>query len=618
MDTLNMPRPSSFGFHGSFPFGAQSFGGITPRLCLPFFSVMLLTLCGFSMAACAAAHSGGIFTKDQALSPEAQRLYHYLVLSDATIEGDSPSAVRALKSLIRLDSSRELYRDAGTILLNWKNYGEAKKITADGLQKYPGDAILTLLLATSHSETGETQAAIQLLTRFVNTYKPTTAKGKNAAPPAGTNATKNAGNEKSLQEYAAVVNELVRLHLKDNNLQKAGELLPRLPTAENPQTMYLQARILQSTGKLEEAKTVLQDLSKATPEDPEVWIDLGYLAEKRQKPDEAIQAYSTAYSLAPEAQELFFRIIVLHIEAKEPQKAVEFIKQRGETPAIIMQAALLLSERGLHDQARQVLEFAKTAGAKADEAAMALSIVYLNDGGNTDKALELLTPITPQNPLYEEALERRARLHLVAKQYAKATDLAREGQSDFKENTVFWELEAYANMGEKRPDNARKILGTALNIFPGNEDLLYTMATVEDETGNPKKAMRLMEEIIAKNPRNSRALNYVGYSLAEAGKDLPRALKLLTVAVQEDPGAWQILDSLAWAQYRLGNYKEAWNSIRQSIELGADEPTIWEHYGDIARALKKKDEAIKGYEEALKRSPDNAAEIRKKRNALNK
>lgn len=613
-----MLRPSSFGFHGSFPFGAQSFGGVTPRLCLPFFSILLLTLCGFSMAACAAAQSGGIFTREQGLSPEAQRLYHYLVLSDATIEEDSVSAVRALKSLIRLDPSRELYRDAGTILLHWKNYSETKKVAAEGLQKFPGDAILTLILATSYSEMGETQAAIQLLTRFVNNYKPATAKGNIAKVPAGTNATKAAGNEKSLQEYAAVVNELVRLHLKNNNLQKAGELLPRLPAAENPQTMYLQARILQSTGKLEEAKTVLQDLSKVTPEDSEVWIDLGYLAEKRQKTDEAIQAYSTAYSLAPEAQELFFRIILLHVEAKEPQKAVEFIKQRGETPALIIQAALLLSERGLHEQARQVLEFARTTGAKAEEVAMALSIVYANDGGNTEKALELLTPITPQNPLYEEALERRSRLHLMAKQFAKAMGLAREGQTAFKENTVFWELEAYANMGEKRPEEARKILGTALTLFPGNEDLLYTLATVEDTAGNSKKAMRLMEDIIAKNPRNSLALNYVGYSLADAGKDLPRALKLLTVAVQEEPGSWQILDSLAWAQYRLGNYKEAWTSIRQSIELGADEPAIWEHYGDIARALKKKDEAIKGYEEALKGSPDNAVEIRKKRDALKK
>lgn len=613
-----MPRPSSFGFHGFSSFGAHCFGGFTPRLCLPFFSVMLLTLCGFSIAACAASPSGGIFTKGQALSPEAQRLYHYLVLSDATIEGDSPSAVRALKSLIRLDSSRELYRDAGTILLNWKNYGETKKVAADGLKKYPGDAILTLILATAHSETGETQAAIQLLTRFVDSYKPTMVKSKNAAAPAGTNATQGTGNEKSLQEYAAVVNELVRLHLKENNLQKAGELLPRLPAAENPQTMYLQARILQSTGKLEEAKKVLQDLSKVTPEDPEVWIDLGYLAEKRQKPDEAVQAYSTAYSLAPEAQELFFRIIMLHIDAKEPQKAVEFIKQRGETPTSIIQAALLLSERGLHEQARQVLEFAKTAGAKADEVAMALSIVYLNDGGNTEKALEMLTPITPENPLYEEALERRTRFYLVAKQFAKAAALAREGQNAFKENTIFWELEAYASMGEKRPEDARKTLGTALTTFPGNEDLLYALATVEDEVGNTKKAMRLMEDVIAKNPRNPRALNYVGYTLAEAGKDLPRALKLLTVAVQEDPGAWQILDSLAWAQYRLGHYKEAWISIRQSIDLGADEPTIWEHYGDIARALKKKEEAIKGYDEALKRSPDNAVEVRKKRDALNK
>ena len=48
------------------------------------------------------------------------------------------------------------------------------------------------------------------------------------------------------------------------------------------------------------------------------------------------------------------------------------------------------------------------------------------------------------------------------------------------------------------------------------------------------------------------------------------------------------------------------------MELGGDDPTIWDHYGDIAMALNKRTEALKGWNEALKRSPENADEIRKK------
>ena len=52
--------------------------------------------------------------------------------------------------------------------------------------------------------------------------------------------------------------------------------------------------------------------------------------------------------------------------------------------------------------------------------------------------------------------------------------------------------------------------------------------------------------------------------------------------------------------------------------LGGDDPTIWEHYGDIARAMGKREEAIKGYTEAIARKPANIGEVRKKLSDLQK
>jgi Flp pilus assembly protein TadD len=44
----------------------------------------------------------------------------------------------------------------------------------------------------------------------------------------------------------------------------------------------------------------------------------------------------------------------------------------------------------------------------------------------------------------------------------------------------------------------------------------------------------------------------------------------------------------------------------------SDDPTIWEHYGDIATALGKVEEARKGYAKALELKPQNADSVRER------
>ena len=125
-----------------------------------------------------------------------------------------------------------------------------------------------------------------------------------------------------------------------------------------------------------------------------------------------------------------------------------------------------------------------------------------------------------------------------------------------------------------------------------------------------------MEELLRANPDNAAVLNYIGYTLAEENRDLPRALKLLTRAVELSPGTDYMLDSLAWAYYQAGDYSKAWELIREAVKhMSAStnqDPTMWEHYGDIARAYGRSDNARQGWERALELRPKEPDVIRKK------
>jgi len=91
----------------------------------------------------------------------------------------------------------------------------------------------------------------------------------------------------------------------------------------------------------------------------------------------------------------------------------------------------------------------------------------------------------------------------------------------------------------------------------------------------------------------------------------------LTRAVELAPDLAYILDSLAWAQYRLGKFDAAWESVTKVVSMeNSEDPTIWEHYGDIAAALGKAEEARKGYARALELKPKNADSIRERLSKL--
>ena len=82
------------------------------------------------------------------------------------------------------------------------------------------------------------------------------------------------------------------------------------------------------------------------------------------------------------------------------------------------------------------------------------------------------------------------------------------------------------------------------------------------------------------------------------------------------PDSGYILDSLAWVYFRMGEYDKAWENIQKALNLTGTQidPSMWEHYGDIAYALTKMPEARKGWEKSLQIKESEA--VRKKLEGL--
>jgi len=105
-------------------------------------------------------------------------------------------------------------------------------------------------------------------------------------------------------------------------------------------------------------------------------------------------------------------------------------------------------------------------------------------------------------------------------------------------------------------------------------------------------------------PEDSRALNHLGYMLADQTTRYEEALELTERAIAISPDDPAIIDSLAWAQYKLGDYEEALVNLRRAYRVFPDH-AVASHLGEVLWMLERYEEAIKVWESALEETPDS-------------
>jgi tetratricopeptide (TPR) repeat protein len=139
---------------------------------------------------------------------------------------------------------------------------------------------------------------------------------------------------------------------------------------------------------------------------------------------------------------------------------------------------------------------------------------------------------------------------------------------------------------------------------PGDLDLVYDLAMVNEKLGDLKEMERLLRSLIAAKPEDPHAYNALGYSFADRNLRLPEARELITKALELAPGDPFITDSLAWAEFRSGNQEEAIRLLQGAFKDKPD-AEIAAHLGEVLWVAKRQQEAMQVFKEGIKLSPDN-------------
>jgi len=148
-------------------------------------------------------------------------------------------------------------------------------------------------------------------------------------------------------------------------------------------------------------------------------------------------------------------------------------------------------------------------------------------------------------------------------------------------------------------------LTASLVTYPDSAELMYDIAMVAEKLDRLDEVEKRLGQVIALKPDNAQALNALGYTLVDRTQRTAEGLKLIEQALALAPADPFILDSMGWAQYRLGNLDDSEKFLRRALADRQD-PEIAAHLGEVLWAKGERGRAKEIWQSQLKQTPDNA------------
>ncbi len=156
---------------------------------------------------------------------------------------------------------------------------------------------------------------------------------------------------------------------------------------------------------------------------------------------------------------------------------------------------------------------------------------------------------------------------------------------------------ALQELGEQ--PRAIAVLEAAQRRDPTDTDLQFELAAGYERSGRTEDAERVFRALIAKDPQHAEALNYLGYMLAERGRQLDEAVDLVKRALVLDAENPSYLDSLGWAYFKKGSYDSARDPLERAAAARPRNSVIQDHLGDLYLQVKRYRDAVAAFDRAL-------------------
>ena len=376
---------------------------------------------------------------------------------------------------------------------------------------------------------------------------------------------------------------------------------------------YLHGMLAAQSGRAEEALQYL-DRTLELDEIEGVHASRARVLLRLGRAGEAVVSLEKAVASKPDDQALRLTYARLLVDIKEYEKArVQFEKLLQASPddaELLYTLGLLSLESQNLDDAEKYMMMLIRLDEREGEAQYYLGRIY-EQRKQYDKAIEWYEQVHVGDYQFDARLRIADMLGLAGKTDEAIEHLDAMLRGSQSNGSL---VRIYIAKGEllrlaHRYEDALAVFNTALEIVPGNSDLLYARALVAERLGRIDQLEADLKVILKTEPDNAHALNALGFTLADQTERYEEALAYIKRAIEIMPDDPAIIDSLGWVQYRLGNYDEAIRLLRKALSR-FDDPEIAAHLGEVLWVTGKHKEARGIWQKALQKSPDDPVLLR--------
>lgn len=476
------------------------------------------------------------FEKADALSDEPSAIIH-TKLADLYLRfGELEKARVAAEKAMAADPSepyvRMLY--AG-VLEGLGREQEAEPIYQALVNEFPAKIDGYLLLANLYIKQKKNDAAVSVLTKLIQ-HQP----------------------EEPIGHFY-----LGRMYEQMEMLDKAEVqyrwVFERDPNLSNGSTELL--RVLVRQKKNSKVKDVCERMLQKDPNNALARKVLSHVMLGESKLDDALQHLTILEGLEGDPSETRFKVALIQMEKQNFREATR-------------ELSLVLAKNPKHAEARYYL-----------------ASIYAGSGKRKE-AIDELSSIEKESPMFVKARTFAAFILRQDEELRAALDAIDEALEIEPDNInlVLYRVLILRDLDENA--EAERQLRGVLEKYPNDERLLFNLGLVLHDREKEREAVQVMEALITINPKNSDALNYVAYAIAEEGGDLTRADTLARQALEVRPNDGYYLDTLGFIQWKRGRVQDAEETLSRAVSATGDDSVIVEHYVDVLLELHQEEKAV--------------------------
>lgn len=409
---------------------------------------------------------------------------------------------------------------------------------------------------------------------------------------------------------------LVALNQVNESLEPLKKELALTPEADRNVAISLLPRHYQRVSDKKQAADIvfqaLQSYTQHASFAAASWTAIGRMRLAHQNTTAALEAAQKG--VAADGQALGPVLLAIELMGRHIQEAEPLIQQalrKIENPELAMSYVQALVEaQRLSEAAEQLQRIIRTHPKRAEPWLILGSIQYeLKQDTLAESSLSRYIALASGDA------ERDNARGVAQAQSRRAAIMARQGKLNEARQLL-------QNLPAQTPDQQRNRLlaevqllrehrqwQAAFDLLGNNNpqddsDLRYEQAMMAEKLGKFDEMERLLRNIMAKDPSHYNAYNALGFSLADRHVRLPEAKQLIIKALTFAPDDPFITDSLGWVEFRLGNLDNALTILEKAYKTRKD-AEIGAHLGEVLWQLKRTDDAIKIWREALDIAPNN-------------